>query len=39
LLKFYKKEDVRILEFIASKMPFLKDKILYLARIVERFSE
>jgi stage V sporulation protein B len=39
LLKFYKKEDVRILEFIASKMPFLKDKILHLVKIVERFSE
>lgn len=36
LLKFYVKEDVRILEFFASKSPFLRRQILTLARFLSK---
>jgi hypothetical protein len=39
LLKFYKREDVKVLEFFEERMPILKKTIRSLKTILEKFVE
>ena len=39
ILKFYKREDVKILEFIASKLPKFRKWVSTVKDVLERFSE
>jgi hypothetical protein len=38
-LRFYKNEDVKVLEFIGNKFPAFKREILIVAKIIKKFSD